>query len=119
MQTWQTQFSPFATGRLSIWIWFFRTRSKRKEAEDKQYNIVTTILVNCYPKKWGILESCTSISAIGEEYIGTNNDPFNQDIRLQQLLTQPDEAEQRKYSCNHTIDYTKRQFFWLIIGVKQ
>jgi cell surface protein SprA len=108
-----------ATGRLSTFGFgsLEQGPNERSREDIKQYNIVTNFsLGKLLPKKWGI--NLPFNYAIGEEYITPEYDPFNQDIRLQQLLDNtPDEAEQRNIR-NRAIDYTKRQSI-NFIGVRK
>jgi cell surface protein SprA len=108
-----------ATGRLSTFGFgsLEQGPNERSREDIKQYNIVTNFsLGKLLPNKWGI--NLPFNYAIGEEYITPEYDPFNQDIRLQQLLDNtPDEAEQRNIR-NRAIDYTKRQSI-NFIGVRK
>ncbi|MFT7334714.1 MAG: cell surface protein SprA [Porticoccaceae bacterium] len=81
--------------------------NERSREDLQQYNIVTNInLGKMLPAKWGI--NLPFNYAIGEETITPEYDPFNQDIRLKQLLDKTsDEATKDNYR-NRAIDYTKR-----------
>ena len=56
--------------------------------------------------------------AVGEETITPEYDPFNQDIRLQQLLDITSNQAERDNIRNRAIDYTKRRSI-NFIGVKK
>ncbi len=90
---------------------------ERSREDVKQYNWVSNLNIGkLMPKKWGI--NLPFNYAIGEEIITPQYDPFNQDIKLQQLIdvtTNPDE----KYNLNdRAISYTKRKSI-NFIGVKK
>jgi cell surface protein SprA len=89
----------------------------RSREENKQYNIVTNLsLGKLFPKKWGI--NLPFNYGIGEEIITPEYDPFNQDIRLEQLLANTASSSERSNLKNRAIDYTKRKSI-NFIGVKK
>ncbi len=89
----------------------------RSREENKQYNIVTNLsLGKLFPKKWGI--NLPFNYGIGEEIITPEYDPFNQDIRLEQLLANTASSSERANIKNRAIDYTKRKSI-NFIGVKK
>jgi cell surface protein SprA len=91
--------------------------NERSREDIKQYNIVTNLnLGKLLPKKWGI--TLPFNYAIGEETITPEYDPFNQDIRLDQLLENTADEAQRENIRNRAIDYTKRKSI-NFIGVKK
>jgi cell surface protein SprA len=76
-----------ATGKIStIGFGTLEEGPNERSREDlKQYNIVTNLsLGKLLPKKWGI--NLPFNYAIGEETLTPEYDPFNQDIKLKQLL---------------------------------
>jgi cell surface protein SprA len=90
---------------------------ERSREDTKQYNIVTNLsLGKLFPKKWGI--NLPFNYAIGEEIITPEYDPFNQDIRLQQLLDNTASSSEKENIKNRAIDYTKRKSI-NFIGVKK
>lgn len=90
---------------------------ERSREENKQYNIVTNLsLGKLFPKKWGI--NLPFNYGIGEEIITPEYDPFNQDIRLDQLLANTASSSERANIKNRAIDYTKRKSI-NFIGVKK
>ncbi|UQD55197.1 cell surface protein SprA [Flavobacterium sp. K5-23] len=81
--------------------------NERSREDIKQYNIVTNInLGKLLPSKWGI--NLPFNYAVGEEIITPEYDPFNQDIRLKQLLNETTDAATKNNYTNRAIDYTKR-----------
>ncbi len=73
----------------------------------KQYNIVTNLnLGKLLPPKWGI--NLPFNYAVGEEMITPEYDPFNQDIKLKQLLDNTDDQAERDNIKSRATDYTKR-----------
>jgi len=91
--------------------------NERSREDTKQYNIVTNLsLGKLLPKKWGI--NLPFNYAVGEELITPEYDPFNQDIRLQQLISNTTDAAERDNIRNRAIDYTKRKSI-NFIGVKK
>ena len=116
-------FADFATisstGRMStIGFGALEQGPNERSREDmKQYNIVTNLsLGKLLPKNWGI--NLPFNYAIGEEFIKPEYDPFNQDIRLDQLLDNTADATERRNIENRAIDYTKRKSI-NFIGVKK
>ena len=90
---------------------------ERSRADTQQFNIVTNLsLGKLLPKKWGI--NLPFNYGIGEELITPEYDPFNQDIRLQQLLENTTSAAERANLRNRAIDFTKRKSI-NFIGVKK
>ena len=91
--------------------------NERSREDVLQYNVVTNLsLGKLLPKKWGI--NLPFNYAIGEETITPEYDPFNQDIRLNQLLANTPDADERANIENRAIDYTKRKSI-NFIGVKK
>lgn len=81
--------------------------NERSRENIQQYNIVTNInLGKLLPKKWGV--NLPFNYGVGEEIITPEYDPFNQDIRLNQLLEYTTDAERKANIRNRAIDYTKR-----------
>jgi cell surface protein SprA len=108
-----------ATGRMStIGFGALEEGPNERSREDvQQYNIVTNFsLGKLLPKKWGI--NLPFNYAIGEEIITPEYDPFNQDIRLEQLINNTSNAAERENIRNRAIDYTKRKSI-NFIGVKK
>jgi cell surface protein SprA len=91
--------------------------NERSREDLFQYNIVTNLSIGkLLPKKWGI--NLPFNYAVGEETITPEYDPFNQDIRLQQLLDVTSNQAERDNIRNRAIDYTKRRSI-NFIGVKK
>jgi cell surface protein SprA len=91
--------------------------NERSRQDVVQYNFITNLsLGKLLPKKWGI--NLPFNYAIGEEIITPEYDPFNQDIRLQQLLDNTPDAAERDNIENRALDYTKRKSI-NFIGVKK
>jgi len=108
-----------ATGKMStIGFGTLEQGPNERSREDlQQYNIVTNLnLGKLLPKKWGI--NLPFNYAIGEETITPEYDPFNQDIKLDQLLEVTSDAAEKDNIKNRAIDYTKRQSI-NFIGVKK
>lgn len=108
-----------ATGRMStVGFGTLEQGPNERSREDvKQYNIVTNInLGKLLPKKWGI--NLPFNYGIGEEIITPEYDPFNQDIKLQQLLDVTADGAEKDNIRNRAIDYTKRKSI-NFIGVKK
>ncbi len=108
-----TNFADFATvsatGKMStIGFGTIEQGPNERSREDiQQYNIVTNInLGKLLPNRWGI--NLPFNYSVGEETIKPEYDPFNQDIKLKQLLKETDDAETRANLRNRAIDYTKR-----------
>jgi cell surface protein SprA len=91
--------------------------NERSREDTQQYNIVTNVnLGKLLPLKWGI--NLPFNYAIGEETITPEYDPFNQDIKLKQLLENTDSKDERERISNRAIDYTKRKSI-NFIGVRK
>ncbi len=81
--------------------------NERSREDIQQYNIVTNLsLGKLLPKKWGV--NLPFNYGVGEEIITPEYDPFNQDIRLNQLLDNTSDAAKKSNIRNRAIDYTKR-----------
>jgi cell surface protein SprA len=81
--------------------------NERSREDIQQYNIVTNLnLGKLLPIKWGI--NLPFNYAIGEEIITPEYDPFNQDIRLKQLLDNTADAAEKANISSRAVDYTKR-----------
>ncbi|MGL2962944.1 cell surface protein SprA [Flavobacterium sp. RSB2_4_14] len=107
------------TGRMStIGFGALEEGPNERSREDlKQYNLVTNFsLGKLLPKKWGI--NLPFNYAVGEETITPEYDPFNQDIRLEQLLANTSDAAERENISSRAVDYTKRKSI-NFIGVKK
>lgn len=108
-----------ATGRKST-IGFGsieQTSNERSREDFQQYNIITNLnLGKLLPKKWGI--NLPFNYGIGEEVITPEYDPFYQDIKLNQLLDETSDDNQKKLYRNRAIDYTKRKSI-NFIGVRK
>ena len=108
-----------ATGRMStIGFGALEQGPQERSREDvQQYNIVTNVsLGKLLPKKWGI--NLPFNYAVGEEIITPEYDPFQQDIRLEQLLANTTNAAERDNIEKRAIDFTKRKSI-NFIGVKK
>ncbi|MWB95622.1 cell surface protein SprA [Flavobacterium sp. GA093] len=108
-----------ATGRKStIGFGSLEQGANERSREDiQQYNIVTNMnLGKLLPQKWGI--NLPFNYAVGEEVITPEYDPFNQDIKLEQLLDYTTDPEEKANFKNRAIDYTKRRSI-NFIGVKK
>ena len=91
--------------------------NERSREDVLQYNIVTNFsLGKLLPKKWGI--NLPFNYSVGEETITPEYDPFNQDIRLDQLLSNTSNQAERDNITNRAVDYTKRKSI-NFIGVKK
>lgn len=121
--TMDSNFADFATlsatGRMST-IGFGSVEqgpNERSREDAKQYDIVTNVnLGRMLPKKWGI--NLPFNYGVGEEIITPEYDPFQQDVRLEQLMDlAPDDAT-RDNLKDRAIDYTKRKSI-NFIGVKK
>lgn len=108
-----------ATGRVST-IGFGsveQSPNERSREDVKQYDIVTNVnLGKLLPKKWGI--NLPFNYGVGEEIITPEYDPFQQDIRLEQLIDETDSQAEKDNLRNRAIDYTKRKSI-NFIGVKK
>ena len=108
-----------ATGRMStIGFGALEEGPNERSREDvQQYNIVTNLsLGKLLPPKWKI--TLPFNYAIGEEIITPEYDPFNQDIKLRQLLDNTTDAAERENINNRAVDYTKRKSI-NFIGVRK
>ncbi len=91
--------------------------NERSREETQQYNIVTNInLGKLLPVKWGI--NLPFNYAIGEETITPQYDPFNQDIKLKELLANTSNKAERDNIENRAVNYTKRKSI-NFIGVRK
>lgn len=118
-----TNFADFATisatGRMST-IGFGsveQSPNERSREDVKQYDIVTNVNVGkLLPKKWGV--NIPFNYGVGEEIITPEYDPFQQDVKLDQLIdVTPNQAEKDNLR-DRAIDYTKRKSI-NFIGVKK
>ncbi len=108
-----------ATGKMStIGFGTLEQGPNERSREDVQtYNIVTNLsLGKLMPKKWHI--NLPFNYAIGEETITPEYDPFNQDIKLDQVLDITSDPDQKAEFKERAIDYTKRKSI-NFIGVKK
>lgn len=81
--------------------------NERSREDTQQYNIVTNLnLGKLLPPKWGV--NLPFNYAVGEEMITPEYDPFNQDIKLKQLLDNTDNQAERDNLKRRATDYTKR-----------
>ena len=81
--------------------------NERSREDIQQYNIVTNFnLGKLLPKKWGV--NLPFNYGIGEETITPEYDPFNEDIKLNQLLDNTTDEAEKENIKNRAIDYTKR-----------
>ncbi|WP_158980898.1 MULTISPECIES: cell surface protein SprA [unclassified Flavobacterium] len=91
--------------------------NERSREDIQQYNIVTNVNVGkLLPKKWGV--NLPFNYSVGEETITPEYDPFNQDIKLKQLLENTTDQNQKDNITSRAIDYTKRTSI-NFIGVKK
>ncbi|TGD57261.1 cell surface protein SprA [Flavobacterium humi] len=108
-----------ATGRMNT-IGFGaleQSPNERSREDAHQYDIVTNMsLGKLLPKKWGVAVPFNY--AIGEEIITPEYDPFNQDIKLKQLIDVTSDPQEKKNIKNRAIDFTKRKSI-NFIGVKK
>lgn len=108
-----------ATGRYST-IGFGaidQTPNERSREDIQQYDLVTTLnLGQLLPKKWGIQLPFTY--GISEELRTPEYDPFFQDIELDILLDNTEDADERRRIERQAEDYTKRQSI-NFIGVRK
>ncbi|WP_276378666.1 cell surface protein SprA [Flavobacterium sp. H4147] len=108
-----------ATGRKStIGFGSLEQGANERDREDvQQYNIVTNLnLGKLLPKKWGI--NLPFNYAIGEEVITPEYDPFNQDIKLDQLIRETTDQAEKDNIRTRAVDYTKRRSI-NFIGVRK
>jgi cell surface protein SprA len=108
-----------ATGRLST-IGFGaleQSPNERSREDAKQFDIVTNFnLGKLLPKKWGV--NLPFNYAIGEQIITPEYDPFNQDIKLKQLIDVTTDDVKRENVKDRAIDFTKRKSI-NFIGVRK
>jgi len=91
--------------------------NERNREDIQLYNIVTNVnLGKLLPSKWGV--NLPFNYAIGEEIISPEYDPFNQDIKLKQLLDNTTDAAEKDNIESRAIDYTKRMSI-NFIGVRK
>ncbi|TDW46343.1 protein involved in gliding motility SprA [Flavobacterium sp. 270] len=91
--------------------------NERDREDIQQYNIVTNLnLGKLLPHKWGI--NVPFNYAIGEEVITPEYDPFNQDIKLDQLIRETTDPAEKENIRTRAIDYTKRKSI-NFIGVRK
>ncbi len=91
--------------------------NERSREDTQQYNIVTNFsLGKLMPKKWHI--NLPFNYSVGEETITPLYDPFNQDIKLDQVLDITASSAERAIIKDRAIDYTKRKSI-NFIGVKK
>ncbi|MFT3793514.1 MAG: cell surface protein SprA [Flavobacterium sp.] len=108
-----------ATGKIStVGFGTLEQGPNERSREDlQQYNIVTNLnLGKLLPKKWGI--NLPFNYGVGEEKITPEYDPFNQDIKLDQVLDVTADKNEKDIIENRAIDYTKRQSI-NFIGVRK
>jgi cell surface protein SprA len=118
-----TNFADFATisatGRMSTQGFgtIEQAPQERSREDVVQYDIVTNFsLGKLLPKKWGI--NVPFNYAVGEEIITPEYDPFQQDIRLDQLIDETEDEAEKENLKSRAIDYTKRKSI-NFIGVKK
>nr|WP_199002768.1 cell surface protein SprA [Flavobacterium sp. ASV13] len=91
--------------------------NERSREDIQQYNIVTNLnLGKLLPHKWGI--NLPFNYAIGEEVITPEYDPFNQDIKLNQLISETTDPAEKDNIRTRAVDYTKRRSI-NFIGVRK
>jgi cell surface protein SprA len=91
--------------------------NERSREDTQQYNIVSNFsLGKLLPPKWKI--NVPFNYAIGEETITPEYDPFNEDIKLKQLLENTTDAAEKDNIKNRAVDYTKRKSI-NFIGVRK
>jgi len=91
--------------------------NERSREDLQQYNIVTNLnLGKLLPHKWGI--NLPFNYAIGEEVITPEYDPFNQDIKLDQLIRETTDPAEKDNIRTRAVDYTKRRSI-NFIGVRK
>jgi len=108
-----------ATGRMSTQGFgsLEQGPQERSREDIQQYDIVTNMnLGKLLPKKWGI--NLPFNYGIAEETITPEYDPFNQDIKLDQLINVTQDQAEKDNIKNRAIDYTKRKSI-NFIGVKK
>ncbi len=91
--------------------------NERSREDIQQYNIVTNInLGKLLPVKWGV--NLPFNYAVGEETITPQYDPFNQDIKLRELLDNTEDEAEKKNIEDRAVNYTKRKSI-NFIGVRK
>lgn len=91
--------------------------NERSREDTQQYNIVTNFsLGKLLPSKWRL--NLPFNYAIGEETITPEYDPFNEDIKLKQLLDGTTDPAERDNIKSRAVDYTKRKSI-NFIGVRK
>lgn len=108
-----------ATGRMStIGFGALEDGPNERSREDvQQYNIVTNLNIGkLLPKKWGI--NVPFNFSTGEEIITPEYDPFNQDIKLDQLISITQDQDQKDNIRERAIEYTKSKSI-NFIGVRK
>jgi len=91
--------------------------NERSREDMRQYDVVTNLsLGKLLPQKWGI--NLPFNYAVGEQTITPEYDPFNQDIRLKQLLDVTENEAEKEFIRGRAIDYTKRRSI-NFIGVRK
>ncbi|WP_316634176.1 cell surface protein SprA [uncultured Flavobacterium sp.] len=91
--------------------------NERSRQDIQQYNIVTNLnLGKLLPHKWGI--NLPFNYAVGEEVLTPEYDPFNQDIKLDQLLRETTDQAEKDNIRTRAVDYTRRRSI-NFIGVKK
>ena len=91
--------------------------NERSREDTEQYTIVTNVnLGKLLPQKWGV--NLPFNYAIGEETITPEYDPFNQDIKLKQLLDNTTDQNKKDNITSRAVDYTKRKSI-NFIGVRK
>ncbi len=89
----------------------------RNREDTQQYNIVTNFsLGKLLPAKWRV--NLPFNFAVGEETITPEYDPFNADIKLEQLLDNTADENEKDNIKNRAVDYTKRKSI-NFIGVRK
>lgn len=118
-----TNFADFATisatGRMST-IGFGtieQSPNERSREDMKQYDLVTNFaLGKLLPKSWHV--NLPFNYGVGEQVITPEYDPFQQDVRLEQLINETADQATRDNLRDRAIDYTKRTSI-NFIGVKK
>ena len=108
-----------ATGRMStIGFGSIEQGANERSREDVfQYDVVTNLQIGkLLPTKWKM--TIPFNYAVGEEIVTPEYDPFNQDLKLQQLLDITDNDDTKEFYRNRAIEYTKRKSI-NFIGVKK
>lgn len=108
-----------ATGRMStIGFGALEDGPNERSREDiQQYNIVTNLNIGkLLPKKWGV--NVPFNFSTGEEIITPEYDPFNQDIKLDQLISVTENQAEKDNIRDRAIEYTKTKSI-NFIGVRK